>query len=710
LQDNSLTSWSPNPDGAINTIAISSSSLYVGGLFNEIQGEQRLNLASFNLQDNSLTSWSPNPDGAINTIAISSSSLYVGGLFVLCEDDSSFTSPCFFNQINNLAVFDINGNLLNRHFLSGSENVNSLILDNQFLLVGGDFDSIKFKDVDNLAVFEANGDLSLDFNVNLKEFLNLSSNLFSQIDINDILITPEKIYLAISYQETILRDSTTIGHRVLKISPDLQIINLIYTNGPINSLAISSSSLYIAGDFSEVNGQSRKNFAVFNLETEELEDWLIDTNGPINSLAISSSSLYIAGDFSEVNGQSRKNFAVFNLETEELNPLTFDFDKPIKKIYIFDNKIFFIGSFNRIGSVRQSYFAYFDLNNYSFSQDFNLNGSVSDIFLLDSNIYLGGHFTQVLSQPRNYIAAIDLNGNLLSWNPSFYGPVYAMALSTSSLYVGGSFSNINTSSVYNLARFLIINSSTTNQGNSQTGGNNTSSNNQSFYGGVGGGGGFGISNVEIRKSTSTLEDLNLVLLRYLLTLLINNLKQQESSKISKTTSSLNAKSGRTKVSSSKETKAKKEINSSPENKLNKLNIKTPTVESNLKKEIALQPINENSSLIADNQKINIPSYCKFNKVLKYGDTDSKIMKKYKNDKDKPVSCLQIFLKSQGKDIYDQEEITGIFDLKTKEAVIKFKQKFIKEIYLGANISSLNIKETVDLKTLNLIRKLITSQR
>jgi hypothetical protein len=52
-----------------------------------------------------------------------------------------------------------------------------------------------------------------------------------------------------------------------------------------------------------------------------------------------------------------------------------------------------------------------------------------------------------------------------------------------------------------------------------------------------------------------------------------------------------------------------------------------------------------------------------------------------------VRCLQEFLKNQGADIYPGGLITGNFYLATKQAVIRFQEKYANEILLPLGYQS-----------------------
>ena len=77
-----LTSWNPDANGNVNTLAINNDVVYAGGGFTTIGGQIRNRLASISV-GGSLTSWNPDADNYVNNIAISNNNIYVGGEFDL---------------------------------------------------------------------------------------------------------------------------------------------------------------------------------------------------------------------------------------------------------------------------------------------------------------------------------------------------------------------------------------------------------------------------------------------------------------------------------------------------------------------------------------------------------------------------------------------------------------------------------------------------
>ncbi len=116
LTTGTATSWDPNVTTSygsyVKSIAVNDTNLYAGGLFTTVNGATtRNNLASFNLTDGTVTSWNPDIDTGtdpingdqhlVNSIALSSTTLYAAGLFSTVNNG---TTPA---TRYNLAAFNL---------------------------------------------------------------------------------------------------------------------------------------------------------------------------------------------------------------------------------------------------------------------------------------------------------------------------------------------------------------------------------------------------------------------------------------------------------------------------------------------------------------------------------------------------------------------------------------------------------------------------
>jgi hypothetical protein len=90
-------------------------------------------------------------------------------------------------------------------------------------------------------------------------------------------------------------------------------------NAFVYGLAVAGGKLWVAGQFSEAEGEPRLNLAAYDLATGELSPAVdheigVDTTDRIRGIYALGSRVYVAGYFTTVDGQPRKHLAAFNLD------------------------------------------------------------------------------------------------------------------------------------------------------------------------------------------------------------------------------------------------------------------------------------------------------------------------------------------------------------------------------------------------------------
>ena len=73
--------WNPAPDGAVDELVRSGSTVYARGSFTTIGGVARQRLAALDATTGAATAWNPAPDDAVTALAATGSTIYVAGAF-----------------------------------------------------------------------------------------------------------------------------------------------------------------------------------------------------------------------------------------------------------------------------------------------------------------------------------------------------------------------------------------------------------------------------------------------------------------------------------------------------------------------------------------------------------------------------------------------------------------------------------------------------
>ena len=87
----------------------------------------------------------------------------------------------------------------------------------------------------------------------------------------------------------------------------------------VYGLAVAGGKLWVAGKFSQAEGQPRLNLAAYDLATGALETSVdhqigVDTTDRIRGILAHGDKVYVAGYFTTIDGQPRKHLAAFNLD------------------------------------------------------------------------------------------------------------------------------------------------------------------------------------------------------------------------------------------------------------------------------------------------------------------------------------------------------------------------------------------------------------
>ncbi|MGH7451425.1 MAG: hypothetical protein ACRENG_08790, partial [bacterium] len=402
-------------------IVVSGATVYVGGNFTSIGGQQRNGLAALNATTGQATSWNPNAANIVRTLSIKDETVYAGGDFNWVGGQNR----------NFLAAIDIATGKVTTWNPGGlNKRVYAIAVNDTLVFAGGDFGG-------HLAAFgitSGKGAACPQPNGWVYALAAKGSTLYVGGIFSTIGGLPRKNIAAFPiYSST-------------PLSWDPR------TNGGVRAIYLHGSTVYVGGDFTYIAGQSRYRIAALDETTGQATAWISHASAPVRGLATNSngSIVYAGGEFRSINGQWRNRLAALNASNgiaTPWNPIAGSetpwdpaatIDGSIYAIAVSGTNVYIGGAFgyprNRIAAIDAATGTLTAWNP-------NANGDVHTITIDNSTVYVGGKFTAIGGQTRNFLAALDINTGLAkTWNPNVGGTgVYSILANGATIYAGGDF-------------------------------------------------------------------------------------------------------------------------------------------------------------------------------------------------------------------------------------------------------------------------------
>ncbi len=428
------TTWTPNPDGPVNTLAIQGSNLYVGGSFSTIGTQTRTNLAKISTNGSGVadSQWIPNPNSIVQTLILDTEGyLYVGGFFWTIAQQS-------LPYLAKLSTSGV-GAPENSWRPGPSAPVMSLLLDsNHNLFVGGFFSTISNQSHPYLAKLSSTGTGLADPN------WTPTPNGYIETMLLD---GSGQLYVAGGF--------STIGGQAL---PALARISDSGTGaadptwwaprpvGQIYTMQLNGTDLYVGGSFTQISGLYRQSLAKLSTngigEADATWDAELTEGGIAALLPDSAGNLYVGGSFKEIQGEKTIGLARISnqgqLDTQFISAI----GARLQPHYS-DKTI--------TGTARQSdgriilggdFFTYSSGKILRYLIRINTDGSLDESWTPDPNqaitaltidntnhLYACGDFTIISGTTRTTIVKLSLPSGAVdpTWIPKTNGPFTAIA-------------------------------------------------------------------------------------------------------------------------------------------------------------------------------------------------------------------------------------------------------------------------------------------
>ncbi len=726
-------------DDAVYALALKDNILYIGGAFKNIENSGINYLAAIDLEKNKvLTSFKFIPNNYVFSLSLDDlrKRLYLGGQFLnINGEERKFLAAIDLNGnpklVNNFQLNNLNEKITNltlskdkqRLYLTGyftspkkyilAIDLNNISLISNFnpepnlpvfsvmeekgerenyLYLGGAFTQIGTTSINLLAKVNASTGRIIPFNCDFQIESDFDSVLTLFLDENKknlyvggffSSIKNKKIYYFASFN---VNNGCSINDTNLKI------------NDRVNSISFNQNNkIFIGGRFNSYGGYYKKYLiALRKKDFLPDESFVFNPNKIVTSLAIDTKQekLYLAGYFNKINEQNKDGLAIINLKDNQIEsvniPIETNKGNLITSIAIDNDYLYLGGSFTNLNNSNINYLAKFK-NSGEIISTFhpNPNNSVNSIIVKDNFLYIGGQFTSVDNQEQNYFSVLDKEtGEVINFfKDNFDGSINALSLDKKQnlLFVGGSFH-------YPLRNFLVFDLSNNKVLNTISRINNIlfSLDTDEEHGIIVMGGYFNLKDIsqnplfiwEYREKDKPeifdiyYDDFNYSLVKidsqlqriylagnfrrlsqdiHIVNFSVFSLSPKQPSKQQKQRVFSGGSGGSFSSGSSVKDLSigKEQLNQYIISLILQSLKSTTTKITTTKREVGKIP--------------GIPPNFKFTKILKLGDRNIQ------------VKYLQIILKREGKKIYPQGKITGIFGLATKKAVKNFQEKYKKEI-------------------------------
>ncbi len=408
--------------GALNALAASSGRLFLGGTFTTVNGVARAGLVALDASSGAVLPWDANlsfPSFGVSvfTLEATPTRVYVGGYFLVAGGAAR----------NRFAILDAASGAVLPGALPASltdPQIGAIELTSaRVYLYGG---------------CRAGGFVVCAYDLDLNPLPGWTfPPTFGLIAASDTALYTLESIPNNWYRVNRLDPAT--GAALPWTAPEIR-----GTFPQLLEMEVSGSSLYLGGNFLDVNGQARARVAAVDATSGALASWAPRIGGTVSAMATAGASVAVGGIFETVGGVLRQNLVALDLRTGR--PL--DTTPPVVASV---KALLKIGDVVVVGGERPftaplatpDVTAFLATTGAPIPWSLASNGSVDALAADGRRMYLGGRFSLLSGTPRLNLASVDLTtAALTSWNPSPDSSVARLAISSDALFAAGAFNSL----------------------------------------------------------------------------------------------------------------------------------------------------------------------------------------------------------------------------------------------------------------------------
>ncbi|MCB0276450.1 MAG: T9SS type A sorting domain-containing protein, partial [Calditrichaeota bacterium] len=415
-------------DGAVYALTQRGTTLYIGGEFSRVS-PTTAHSAIFDLSNNhKVNASAARPDFRVQCVAPDGNGgWFIGGWFRRVAGDSAL----YLARLNHDGSLDSSWQVFTNGF------VYALAVSGDTLYVGGGFNEVAGQSRVGFAAVAISSQQLLPIDLPIGG---------SSPQILDIIVMDNDLLIGGSF--------TTIGgqihNRLAMANRFSGVVSSGFApvlGGAILDMDLKGDTLFVAGQFGQVNGNPNPFVAAFRIPDDQALPWNPFSGGSgseVNVIVHHGDVVYAGGDYSQFGSVPRNNLAAIDANTGAVLPWDPDAESEVNSLAVHNGKLYAGGFFEAMGTTPRWHLAEFDLSTGDLtSWEPWGDEAVLCLYGEGDQLYAGGRFKKFGGEARSNIAAIDLNtGEVTPWAPESNDIVRTLLAVGDLVYAGGDFSRI----------------------------------------------------------------------------------------------------------------------------------------------------------------------------------------------------------------------------------------------------------------------------